>query len=957
MKHKDIVKEENKWRDRTSTEFYKWQWENNSGPIFVLHDGPPYANGHLHMGHALNKVVKDFINRYKALRGYRVNYIPGWDCHGLPIEHKSLKALGKSHLQLTPKAIREAARKTAEEAIEIQKKEFRALGVMADWDSPEGTYRTMDQDFEIRQLRLLQQMVEQGLLQHRKRPTYYSPSSRTALAEAEISWKDDHKSTSVYVYFGVGKDDMSSALRKHWEKVGNGRELGLAIWTTTAWTLAANQAVAISSGMDYAIVEQPGNDRLLVVGCDRLEPLKELLGELKVLTTFGGDDLLGTSYDHLFWNSSQPKPKVIASRHVTSGAGTGLVHTAPGHGQEDYDAFRQSLGSDADTAEMRCPVDDLGNLTEEIASWTKGGDVASRLVGKSVLGDAVPAMVEILKENGILLKQDVIHHRYPCDWKTKEPIIIRSSPQWFANVEAIRPTALRAIEGIDFKPPQSKRRLESFINGRSEWCISRQRSWGVPIPVLHDAQTGEPFLNSETLNHIILILEEKGTDHWWSESVDEFVPESLKSTGRQFRKGFDTMDVWFDSGSSWTILRDKGFKADSEPLADIYLEGSDQHRGWFQSSLLTRLCSAEKGQAHTPYSKVVTHGFVLAQDGSKMSKSSGNGIMPMDVIEGGKDKKKEPAFGTDTLRLWAASVEFTKDSHIGPTSLAMAAENGRKLRNVIKFLLGNSQRGQQPAPRLTHVDLGLLDRHILNELADMETDVIRDYEELYFPGALQRINTFVSGALSSLYFEETKDILYCDEATSPRRQAVAAVLGHILYRMTRILAPITPHLSEEVSHQLTEKPEGPLTIWTDDARKWHLPDVATKMEPLLKIRQYTMLLLEQARNDKALKTGKEAVLRITGGDAATQSLMQEHQQELAQIFSVAEVQVGKHSNLDEVKGTSAWTYSNEVQLALDSTAPIHLELVSSSKHKCPRCWISIAEESESLCTRCEAVVN
>lgn len=636
MKHKDIVAEEQKWRDRTSTEFYKWQQEHNKGPRFVLHDGPPYANGNLHMGHALNKILKDFINRYKALRGYQVNYMPGWDCHGLPIEHKSLKSLGKSHLALTPKSIREAARKTANQAIDVQRKEFQALGVMADWENADATYRTMDQSFEIRQLRVLQKMIEKGLLTHRTRPTYYSPSSRTALAEAELEYKDDHKSHSVYVYFQVSPDDMSPTLKSAWQDVGQGREIGLAIWTTTPWTLAANQAVSVGDDMQYAIVERADSDKLLVIGLDRIDELQKLMGELNVIATLSGADLVGTEYDHLFCNASMPKPRVIASTHVTTGAGTGLVHTAPGHGQEDYTAFRAALGAEADAAEIRCPVDDSGSFTSVIGEWAKDQAVADRLVGKNVLGNAVPEMVDILKEQGLLLKEEVISHRYPCDWRTKEPIIIRSTPQWFANVEDIKPTALKALDQIDFKPSHSKTRLQSFIQGRSEWCISRQRSWGVPIPALYDVDTGAAHLSAETLDHIIPILEAKGTDHWWSDSVNEFVPPSLASTGARFSKGFDTMDVWFDSGTSWTLFGDLGLKAESEPPADIYLEGSDQHRGWFQSSLLTKLCTAGPGQSLSPYKMVVTHGFVLDQAGNKMSKSAGNGIFPMEVINGGK---------------------------------------------------------------------------------------------------------------------------------------------------------------------------------------------------------------------------------------------------------------------------------------------------------------------------------
>ncbi|KAI5452982.1 isoleucine-tRNA ligase [Naganishia albida] len=954
MKHKDPVKAEMQWRDRTTSELYRWQWENNEGKVFILHDGPPYANGNLHMGHSLNKLLKDFINRYKAIKGHRVKYIPGWDCHGLPIEHKALKALGKSHLKLSPLEVRHVARKTAMEAIQDQREEFRQLGIMADWDSETETYRTMDQAYEIRQLNLLKSMVQNNLILHRSRPTYYSPSSRTVLAEAELSYKDDHKSHSAYVYFSVPEEYMSADLKRLWKDVAAGRELGLAIWTTTAWTLAANQAVAVSPTMEYAIVERKSDPRLLVIATERLEPLKEALGDMKVLGRITGQELVGTKYQHLFTKPSLPPPEVILAKHVTAAAGTSLVHTAPAHGQEDYEAFREAFAGSvqAQASEMRCPVDDEGKFTNELADWTDDKTLPERLVGKSVLGDAVPEMIAILKEKGILLHTNMLSHRYPCDWKTKEPVILRASPQWFANIEGIKQSAIQAIASVDFKPEQSKRRLESFVLGRSEWCISRQRSWGVPIPVLYDVSTGEAHLSAEILDHIIPVLAAKGTDYWWSDEIDAFVPEHLKSTGKQFRKGTDTMDVWFDSGSSWTLIKELGLRSTKEPVADVYLEGSDQHRGWFQSSLLTYLAATEgeRNVAPAPYGTLITHGMVLDQDGQKMSKSLGNGLTPMEVIHGGKDKKKLPSYGTDIMRLWAAQVDYTRDVAIGTTSLSAAAENARKIRNAIKFILGNAYRGDSQPPSLASVQLGLVDRWILDEIAELETYAIENFEIFDFNRVLQALNTFISGTLSTTYFEMNKDILYCDASDSPRRQASIAVLSFVLSRMMYVLSPIMPHLAEEVLHRTQHKSREMTATtfkWDEEAQNWKDKQVKQEMQPLLAIRQQVMQLLEEARTAKTLRSAAEAVLVIRTEDTHLQASLEQYSDEMPPFMSTARVIV----NPAETQA-SEWTY----EASIDASA-VKLSIEPSNDHKCPRCWIHTAAVEDSLCKRCDHVVH
>ncbi|WVF69036.1 isoleucine-tRNA ligase [Kwoniella sp. CBS 6097] len=855
LKHKDIVAAEKTYRYKTSDELYKAQVVKHDNPLFVLHDGPPYANGHLHMGHSLNRVLKDIINRYNVIRGKRVHYIPGWDCHGLPIEHKALAAIGKSHTSLKPLEVRAEARKVALEAIEIQKEQMRALAVMADWDNNKGTYRTLDHDYEIRQLRLFKTMVERGLVKHRLRPTYYSPSNRTALAEAELKYTDGHKSRSVYVGFPVAEGDMSEGLRKVWMEECGKAPLELAIWTTTPWSLPGNMGVAVHDEMDYVVGKTEGG-RTLVLAADRVIPIEGVLGPMEILGRLSGSQLVGTRYTHLFHssNGSTAKPAIFAAKHVTATAGTGLVHSAPAHGHEDYEAF---IEAGALPEELRCPIDDDGRFTEQLVGWSKEEGVKS-LVGQEVLGGGTDKMVDLLKTTGSLLAEQPIEHRYPYDWKSKKPIIVRATPQWFADLDEVKQTAIAALQDVNFHPAQSKTRLESFVTSRNEWCISRQRSWGVPIPALFGP--GGPIMDSETLDHVLGVLDKNGVDHWWSGPVEDFIPPKFK--GQNLTRGYDTLDVWFDSGSSWTMLHEHEA---GEPPADVYLEGSDQHRGWFQSSLLTKLISSPDGQA--PYRTVITHGFVMDEEGEKMSKSAGNGVSPMELIHGSENN---PAHGTDVLRLWAASVDYTSDASIGPSSIAQATEVMRRLRNATRFLLANTANTESLS--LQNVSLSKVDSFILHELAQLELTVQEAYDAYAFNRVLQSTTTFISSTLSAFYFDIIKDVLYCDAPISPARNAVVAVLQYTLQRIVRILAPITPHLAEELyAHSEPSSQEGTTSVflepWHPDA-SWLNPSVKEEAATLLTLRTTVQKLVEEARIAQYLNTASQghALIDLQGTD-------------------------------------------------------------------------------------------
>lgn len=651
------------------------------------------------MGHALNKILKDIVGRYQVLSGRRISYIPGWDCHGLPIELKALQdmligpipkkmkarekkkalesvnasAAAEKGKSMDPVKIRELARKLADKTIEDQKAAFKSWGIMGDWDN---AYRTMDKDYEIEQLEIFNEMLGKGLIYRRFKPVYWSPSSGTALAEAELEYNEGHTSTAAFVKFPI-KEFSGSGLNS-----GLLDSLSAAIWTTTPWTIPANKAIAVHPELEYSILwtEAHGN---LLIATSRVEELRKFIGEDPKIIKEGipGTDLVGLTYTHPLLTSNAPPQPILAADFVTADSGTGLVHCAPGHGMDDY------LVCLKNNIAPFSPVDNNGRFTEDTLPF------GSDLPGMEVLCKGNEQVLILLKESGALLGvQDKYVHKYPCDWRTKLPVIVRATAQWFADVGGIKASAIESLENVKFLPAAGHKRITSFVRGRSEWCISRQRAWGVPIPALYEAETGEPLLTKESVDHIISVIETKGTDAWWSDEADntDWIPESLRDGEKKWVRGTETMDVWFDSGTSWATLKQRiGVQEDGKPLADMYLEGSDQHRGWFQSSLLTSI--ATDGKA--PFGTVLTHGFCMDEYGKKMSKSIGNVISPDDVIEGkipkSQSKKRKVTGGLNALRLWAASCDYTKDIAIGSTVLKGVHETLRKMRVSARFLLGN----------------------------------------------------------------------------------------------------------------------------------------------------------------------------------------------------------------------------------------------------------------------------
>ncbi|KAF5369061.1 hypothetical protein D9758_002922 [Tetrapyrgos nigripes] len=966
----DPSKGEVPFRSRTCENLYRWQWENAQGPVFALHDGPPYANGNLHMGHALNKILKDIINRFHVSQGRKVHYIPGWDCHGLPIENKALQELGKDSLSIPASTIRAAAHQTAVREVESQKKQFYEFGIMADF-STESTYRTLDHSYEMRQLRIFQTMVEKGLIYRHYRPVHYSPSSRSALAEAELVYKDDHVSHSVFVAFDVDKHSLQDS---HPLRAMDPEKLQLLVWTTTPWTLTANMGIAVHPDLTYSVLRRANDKSIVIVAKDRLEALRDTLGETECVLEISGTDLVDVTYVPIFSAlQHSPSLKIIPAGHVTSDSGTGLVHCAPAHGAEDYNAFR-SLGLLAKPDSIICHVDSGGNFSQDVCKVV-GEDAGNGLIGQPVLDGGSRAVVELLKQTNSLLAIKRFKHRYPYDWKTDKPIIVTATSQWFANLDNIKDHALNALRDVHFFPPASRNRLEAFIRSRSEWCISRQRVWGVPIPALYHIPTDRAILDSKSLDHILSILDKKGVAYWWEGPVEEFLyPDFLHEQGNEadlskvWRKGTDTMDVWFDSGTSWSMLEGMGVGRHSHPErkwdADVCLEGSDQHRGWFQSQLLTAV-SVSSGSDSTspssPYGTLITHGMVLDEKGKKMSKSLGNIMDPLTIVHGGKNKQKEPAYGADILRLWAATMEYWNDMAIGPTVLSQTAESLRKIRNSTRFMLGNigDKETRDSIERVPGAELGLAERYVMHELFQLEKIALENYSTYNFPKVMNALVNFANITLSSLYFDITKDCLYANDLSSLERRAVVTVLEKILETMTSVMAPVLPHLAEEINQSYYGSETSFFRRkWTPLAPEWEDFETQREMNELLKIRKTVLALLENARSNKQLKSSLEAEVDIIVPDGAHGSavveLLQREESFLKTLFIVSDASLTDEGSL----GTTVpeWVYMDSVSLP-GIEDPIAIRVRPATGLKCPRCWTFTRQEHEVTCERCHSVIS
>ena len=857
--------------------------EKNKGKTpFVLHDGPPYANGNIHIGHAMNKILKDFVNRYKMMSGYDMIYIPGWDTHGLPIE-QAVTNSGVDRKSMDKADFRALCEKYAYEQIEKQKKGFKELNVLADWDHP---YITLQKELEARQIEVFAEMAKKGLIFKGLKPVYWSPSSESALAEAEIEYHD-RKDSSIYVAFPVveGNDTVN---------VGD----NLVIWTTTPWTLPCNTGIAISEKFDYAKVLV--NDKYYIVANELLEDLAKEFGweNYEVVNVFTGDKFAGVKYKHVFMDRVAP---VIDGFHVTLDAGTGLVHIAPMYGADDF-----IIGKEYNL-EMINGIDDQGVLNE-----------LSGPFNGLFFEDANKAVTAKLDELGVLLKLKFITHSYPHDWRTKKPIIFRATKQWFCSIDKIRDDLLKELENnVKFHTEWGKKRLYNMIHDRGDWCISRQRVWGVPIPIFYN-EDGSEIVDYDVMMHVADLFRKYGSNVWFEKEAKDLLPEGYTnpaSPNGNFTKEEDIMDVWFDSGSTWNgVLIEQGLPYPS----DMYLEGSDQYRGWFNSSLICGVAVTGK----VPYKELVSHGFTLDGKGNKMSKSLGNVIVPADMVR---------LHGSDILRLWVASTDYTEDVRISDDLIKQVKESYRKIRNTYKFMLGNLKDFDYTKDSVKYEDMPYYDKYMMNELNKFTKNVLEEYNNYNFQNVYKLVNNFVSFTLSNFYLDFTKDILYIEKADSLVRRSVQTVLYNILNNEVKLLAPILPYTSEEVysllphteeSVHLTDMPE--VVTYSDST------EVEELFNLFFELKDKVNKKLEEARNEKLIGSALEAVVKINL-DPKYNEVKEKLGSYLHQLFIVSKVE---------------YTTDGEEVVVEKSTG-----------EKCNRCWNYVDHLNGDICDRCHNIIN
>ena len=871
---------------------------NKEKPSFILHDGPPYANGNIHIGHALNKISKDIIVRYKSMTGFRSPYVPGWDTHGLPIE-QALTNKGVKRKEMSIAKFRELCEEYAWEQINKQRDDFKRLGVAGEWDNP---YVTLTPDYEEAQIRVFGKMAEKGYIYKGLKPIYWSPSSESALAEAEIEYKDV-KSPSIYVSFkivdGKGLVDESTSL---------------IIWTTTPWTIPSNLAITVHPDYDYVTVLADG--KKYIIAKDLVDTVAQEIGweQVEIVSELKGKDMEYMTAQHPMYDRTS---LIILGDHVTLDAGTGLVHTAPGHGDDDYIVGQKyKLG-------VLSPVDDKGCFTDEAPGlegvfYDKGNKI----------------ITDMLKENGSLLSLDFFMHSYPHDWRTKKPVIFRATPQWFASIDLFREQILEAIKNVNWTQQWGMQRLYNMVRDRGDWVISRQRAWGVPLPIFY-GENNEPIITPETTDHIAKLFGEFGSNVWFEREAIDLLPAGFthpSSPNNVFTKEKDIMDVWFDSGSSHEAVL-KGRDNLSFP-ADMYLEGSDQYRGWFNSSITTSI--AINGVA--PYKTVLSQGMVLDGKGRKMSKSLGNTMSPDKVTK---------QMGADIIRLWVSSVDSQADVRVSDEILKQVSEVYRKIRNTMRFLLANTSDFKVKAQAIEFDDLRSVDKYMLVRLNQLVEKVEMNYEKYEFPAIYQLINNFCTVDLSQFYLDFAKDVVYIESENSYERRAMQTVFYEVLVKLTKLLTPILPHTAEEIWILLSEK--------EDYVQLAEMPKVEiyeNEIELLdmwnafMAIRQDVQKALEEARISKIIGKSFEAKVTIYP-TTPTRDLLAALNSNVEQLLIVSDLEIAGDKN--DAPATA---------LKFDSLAIV---VEHAHGETCERCR-AIKEDvgtnplAPTLCERCAGIV-
>ncbi len=881
--------------------YAKVQAHATGRPKFILHDGPPYANGDIHIGHALNKILKDIIVRYQSLNGFDAPYVPGWDTHGLPIEQAIANSGKVDRKTMDVNDFREACKNYALGMVEKQKAQFERLGVRGDWKNP---YVTLDPTYEAQQIRLFGDMVKKGFIYKGLKPVYWSPSSESALAEAEIEYKDK-TSNSIYVAFDVvdGKGLLPEGS-------------AIVIWTTTPWTLPANLGISLHPEYTYVLVAVQG--KTYVVAEEMLDGLRKELGwsDATVTGSVKGSELEYATCKHPFYERTS---LVMVGEHVTLDAGTGCVHTAPGHGEDDFRIGQQyKLG-------VLCPVDGQGKLTSEAPGFE--GVFIDKANG---------IIIEMIKESGHLLHSSTFQHQYPHDWRTKKPVIFRATEQWFASVDGFRDAMLEEIRNLNWTPSWGEVRLHNMIATRGDWCISRQRTWGVPIPIIYCQSCNTHIANDETITSIAAHIEREGSSVWFKQPAEALLPEGFNcpSCGHDhFRKEMDIMDVWFDSGSSHTSVLET--RPELQWPADLYLEGSDQYRGWYNSSLITAV--ATKGQA--PYKGILSHGFVLDGEGRKMSKSLGNTVDPQQVNN---------KLGADILRLWVSSVDYQNDVRISDGILNQISEVYRKIRNTLRFFLGNLH-GFNPAKDIVPVaQMGELERFAMVRLNRTIEKVRAAYENYEFHVVYQVIHHYCAVDMSTLYLDVRKDNLYADAIDDQTRRAAQTVLFASLDAITKLIAPILPHTADEVwryipgekvwSVQVSEMPQVDATLFNEAFE--------SKWENMLNIREDVFKALELSRQSKLIGTSLAAYVHVyPSKESATVLESYKAWDDLFIVSGLTIHPVGTSVPAEAVKGEH-----------------VSVQVVVADGQKCERCWkvtldIGAHVKHAALCRRCANVIE
>ena len=904
---------------------------SNNGEIFTLHDGPPYANGALHMGHALNKILKDIINKYKILRGYKVNYVPGWDCHGLPIELKviqNLKSEERKHLDI--KTLRDRAKEYALKQIDIQREGFKRWGVWGDWENP---YLTLKKDYESAQIGVFGQMFLNGYIYRGLKPVHWSPSSRTALAEAELEYPEEHFSKSVYVSLKVlSLSELAQVkLNEYFDK---DYQLNLTIWTTTPWTLPANEAVAVNPKIIYVLISDDHDNRYIIA-----KDLKDSISEkcnknFQILSEISGEELEGTQYKHPTKNKKCMV--VLGGDYITTESGTGLVHTAPGHGVDDFNVGKKY------NLPITCVVDEKGFMNSDADSFE----------GLNVLKNANDKIIQFLDEKNILIFKENYKHRYPYDWRTKKPTIFRATKQWFASVEGFRSSAIAAIDKVQWMPKSGKKRISSMVNGRGDWCISRQRSWGVPIPVFYKENNEEVLINFETIKHIQNLFKEHGADIWWLWDEKELLPKKYQNEANLWKKGLDTMDVWFDSGSSWAAVCDQ--REEIQYPADLYLEGSDQHRGWFQSSLLTSVAVNNK----PPYKKVLTHGFALDENGRKMSKSIGNVVDPNVIIEGGSNQKLNPAYGADVLRLWVSSVDYSVDVPIGNNILKQLSDVYRKVRNTARYLLGNIHDYEPNDLTIEIKDLPLLDQWMLHRLVEILEQVTLAYENYEFSKFFQLLQTFCVVDLSNFYLDIAKDRLYVSRADHFRRKSCQFVLSQIVENLAIFISPVLCHMAEDIWQNIPYQTNEKSVFqrgWPKLNNSWKNYNLDNNVCILRKLRVEVNKAIEGCRNQQKIGSALEAGIRFIPENEEVKNALKwldEQGNKEVDIFRDWLI-VSKFDIVEDISKEELFSLEGEFG---------KVQVIRAKGYKCDRCWhyqqdILNMSNNTRLCKRCSQVLS